>query len=74
MFLTRHGTHDFIPDKLIHKLQPQIAYESNLAAITTDSFGDWVDGGFQILSEGLGQSTHEEVETRKSKNREKSRL
>ena len=74
MYSNRHGTDGFVRTTAIHRLHPKIAYESDLAAITMDGFGDWVDGGFQLLWEDLGQSTHEEVENRKRKNREKSRL
>jgi hypothetical protein len=74
MYSNRHGTDGFIRMTAIHRLHPSRAHYEELGPIVMDGFGDWVDGGFQLLWVDLGQSTHEEVETRKMKNREKSRL
>jgi len=73
MYSNRHGTDGFVRMTAIHRLHPSRAYESDLGPIEMDGFGNWVDGGFQILWEDLGQSTSEEVERRKRRNREKQR-
>jgi hypothetical protein len=73
MYSNRHGTDGFVRMTAIHRLHPSRAYEIDLGPIEMDGFGNWVDGGFQLLWEDLGQSTREEVETRKRRNREKQR-